>query len=330
MFGMVGTMLVAGSAAATGQLTVFDELHRLDAVAAEERGHGAAMLGRVQEADAQLERRWASMDVATRAAAPIRDNVSRSLARWMGVQRVVSREAFEAPNAGADTRRLLAYAAPRALPGRLRDVDVVQRADAETAEFGEVLHRRARFTVAAANALATADALDGERRHVLVRAQTEGAPQDIARSDAEFAETLAALPAVRPEADFHRHKGTLARPVTQAPEYHFGATAPLVRATGWTYRPEEGADVHSVHDGDVVFVGGAQGWGLVVVVDHGGGYRSVYAHLEAANVAQGDRVARAEVIAQAGATGSLDGVRLYFELRKEDRPIDPAGWLLRR
>ena len=318
-------VVVAGEPA-----TIFDQLHIADATAAAEGRRASDVERQVEALETQLDERWVVVDVAQRAAAPIRRDVTRGLARWLGAHRVAMREAMDAPHAAADTRRLLGYAAARALPSRLRDVDVVRRADAERASFDALMARRASWGVELARTHATAGAAGGARDVLIANARAGGAAGDLAATDEEFEKLLAEVKPVRGDVDFHRHKGTLARPMARNPDVAFGADAPLMRSTGWTYRPNLGDDVYAVHTGEVTFVGVVQGWGLVVVVDHGGGYTSAYGHLDETQVERGAQVERAQVIAAAGDTGSLDGERLYFELRHRNVPVDPAQWFLKR
>jgi septal ring factor EnvC (AmiA/AmiB activator) len=84
--------------------------------------------------------------------------------------------------------------------------------------------------------------------------------------------------------------------------------------------------VTAVHEGSVVFAERFKGYGLMVVVDHGGKHHSLYAHLGEARVQPGQRVAAGEVIGTVGTT-TLEGPGLYFEMRFQGRPEDPVEWL---
>jgi septal ring factor EnvC (AmiA/AmiB activator) len=86
------------------------------------------------------------------------------------------------------------------------------------------------------------------------------------------------------------------------------------------------APVGAVHEGSVVFAERFKGYGLMVVVDHGGKHHSLYAHLGEARVQPGQRVAAGEVVGTVGAT-TLEGPGLYFEMRFQGRPQDPIEWL---
>jgi murein DD-endopeptidase MepM/ murein hydrolase activator NlpD len=66
-------------------------------------------------------------------------------------------------------------------------------------------------------------------------------------------------------------------------------------------------------------------YGQTVVVDHGDGLRTRYAHLSAISVRVGDQVARGEQVGQAGRTGRATGTHVHFEATQDGRPIDPAA-----
>ena len=83
--------------------------------------------------------------------------------------------------------------------------------------------------------------------------------------------------------------------------------------------------VAAVHEGAVVFAERFKGYGLMVVVDHGGKHLSLYAHLAEARVQAGQRVAAGDVIGTVGT--ALEGPGLYFEMRFQGRPEDPLEWL---
>jgi murein hydrolase activator len=84
--------------------------------------------------------------------------------------------------------------------------------------------------------------------------------------------------------------------------------------------------VRAVYEGTVVFADRFRGYGLMVVLDHGGKHHSLYAHLSEATVAVGQKLAAGDVLGTVGAT-SVEGPGLYFEMRFQGRPEDPADWL---
>lgn len=89
----------------------------------------------------------------------------------------------------------------------------------------------------------------------------------------------------------------------------------------------KGRDVVAVHDGTVLYADWFKGYGRLLILDHGGGYFTLYAHASDLLVRVGDQVKRGQVIAQVGDSGSLDGPLLYFELRYKGKPQDPLVWL---
>ncbi|MDO8476540.1 MAG: peptidoglycan DD-metalloendopeptidase family protein [Candidatus Rokubacteria bacterium] len=89
----------------------------------------------------------------------------------------------------------------------------------------------------------------------------------------------------------------------------------------------EGAGVHVVFPGHVLYTGWFRGYGNLIIVDHGSEYYTLYAHVADMKVAEGDDVRQGQVIGTVGDTGSLQGPRLYFEVRYQGKPQDPAQWL---
>ncbi len=89
-----------------------------------------------------------------------------------------------------------------------------------------------------------------------------------------------------------------------------------------------GTPVRAVHEGTVVFADRFRGYGLLVVVDHGGKHHSLYGHLGEAPVVPGQPVGAGAVLGTAG-DGGGEGPGLYFEMRYQGRAEDPADWLKR-
>jgi septal ring factor EnvC (AmiA/AmiB activator) len=88
-----------------------------------------------------------------------------------------------------------------------------------------------------------------------------------------------------------------------------------------------GTSVSAVYEGNVVYASWFQGYGKLLIVQHPGSVHSLYGYLSEFNVEVGDRVVRGDPVAFVGDTGSLEGPRLYFEIRADGRPEDPEKWL---
>ena len=99
---------------------------------------------------------------------------------------------------------------------------------------------------------------------------------------------------------------------------------------GIDIRAPAGTPVRAIYVGSVVFRDWIDERGNMVVLDHGNGYYSLYAHLERFYVALGDQVSAGQAIGTVGETGSLKGSILHFEIRRQAQALDPADWLTRQ
>jgi murein hydrolase activator len=87
-----------------------------------------------------------------------------------------------------------------------------------------------------------------------------------------------------------------------------------------------GEEVHAVEAGKVIYADRFSGYGKMMIIDHGERYYTVYAHLGEVFKQPGDSVRRGEAIAEVGDSDLLAGSRLYFEIRKDGKPVDPSPW----
>ncbi|HSW12502.1 MAG TPA: peptidoglycan DD-metalloendopeptidase family protein [Solimonas sp.] len=90
---------------------------------------------------------------------------------------------------------------------------------------------------------------------------------------------------------------------------------------------EAGAPVHAVATGRVVYTGWMHRYGLIVILEHEGGYFTLYGHNQSIAHAAGDMVKSGDVIAAAGNTGGHDETGVYFEVRRGTQSLDPRAWL---
>jgi septal ring factor EnvC (AmiA/AmiB activator) len=87
-----------------------------------------------------------------------------------------------------------------------------------------------------------------------------------------------------------------------------------------------GTQIHAIYDGQVIFADYFKGYGNMVIVDHGGGFFSLYAHASSINKRVGATVAKNDVVASVGDSDSSSGAMLYFEIRYQGKPVDPSPW----
>jgi len=132
--------------------------------------------------------------------------------------------------------------------------------------------------------------------------------------------------------DLHRFRGHLPWPVSGPIKVPFGDVldsrfGTRVPHPGIKIEVDEGTPVHPVFGGWVVFADWFRGYGNTVMVDHGGGLLSVYAHLRVVTLATGDQVSPATELGRSGSTGSLVGPVLYLEIREGGKAVDPRRWL---
>jgi septal ring factor EnvC (AmiA/AmiB activator) len=97
--------------------------------------------------------------------------------------------------------------------------------------------------------------------------------------------------------------------------------------SGIDIKADKGEPVRSVFQGKVLYSNWFKGYGNMIIIDHGKNYYTIYAHLEETFKSKGDAVETREVIATVGDTGSMEGAKLYFEVRYHGKPENPLVWL---
>jgi len=97
--------------------------------------------------------------------------------------------------------------------------------------------------------------------------------------------------------------------------------------TGIDFGATSGTPIRAAAAGRVVQAGAMSGYGNVVVIDHGGGLATLYAHQSRVAVAAGTQVQAGQVIGYVGATGYATGPHLHFEVRINGTPVDPMPYL---
>ncbi len=130
---------------------------------------------------------------------------------------------------------------------------------------------------------------------------------------------------------FKELRGSLKLPVDADVAVRFGARRQIgnLRWKGIVLAGKLGSDVHAVFDGRVVYADWMRGFGLLLIIDHGDSYLSLYGHNESILVEEGDWVATGQVVASVGKSGGSSKPGLYFGIRYKGRPQNPLHWARR-
>lgn len=131
--------------------------------------------------------------------------------------------------------------------------------------------------------------------------------------------------------EFSQLKGKLPWPAKGEPRNRYGRqrAGSQLKWQGLDINARQGTDVIAVHHGQIVFSDYLRGHGLLLIIDHGAGYMSLYAHNENLYKELGEWVESGETIASVGNTGGRRQAGLYFELRINGKPTNPSSWLRR-
>lgn len=144
-------------------------------------------------------------------------------------------------------------------------------------------------------------------------------------------DTLSDIPldVVRDAKPFPKMKGKLPWPIRGKLLASFGESKAggHLSWNGYWIDAPTGAPVHAVANGRVAYVGWMQRYGLIIIIEHEGGYFSLYGHNDSVDLAGGETVRMGQTIAKAGSTGGYEQAGVYFEIRKGTQPENPKLWL---
>lgn len=126
--------------------------------------------------------------------------------------------------------------------------------------------------------------------------------------------------------DFTKLKGNLPFPVKGELMQKFGSARENGKLDGVILAANEGTEIQSITDGKVVYADWMRGYGLIIIVDHGKGYISLYAFNQSLYKKVGDVVNAGDVIASVGLSGGHDRASLYFGIRKKGKALNPLEW----
>jgi septal ring factor EnvC (AmiA/AmiB activator) len=173
------------------------------------------------------------------------------------------------------------------------------------------------------------DALEQVLRKVEREARAREAKERSSRQRESLADSQ--LQPVHGGRPFRELRGQLPWPIAGKPENRFGSSryGSEMRWQGISIRAREGDTVQAIHNGKVVFADWLRGSGLLIIVDHGDGYISLYAHNQTLLKSAGDTVKAGDGIATVGNSGGENQAALYFEIRHKGVPADPAAWCRR-
>ncbi|GAB3100041.1 murein hydrolase activator EnvC family protein [Lysobacter terrae] len=158
------------------------------------------------------------------------------------------------------------------------------------------------------------------------RAAAAKAARDAKRAAATGQRATARPPIVASAAPLQ--VGGLGWPLSGALLAGYGGTMPDGRASqGLLIAANAGAPIKAVADGTVVYAEWMTGYGLLLIIDHGNGYMSLYAHNDALLKDVGAAVKRGDTVATVGSSGGHGRPALYFELRRNGQPVNPKTWL---
>ena len=244
----------------------------------------------------------------------------------------------------ADISRMLAYyryferARVHEIDGLLKDLDALAQVQAQIEQETAALKQSRDERQAQVQQL---DAEREQRRQVL--GELEAALTDqksrlaaLGKDEKALVDLLAKLRDIF--ADIPKHlagaepfadlRGRLAWPLRGRIAERFGAAADGDRlGQGVLIAIAGGSEVHAVSHGRVVYADWLRGYGLLLIIDHGDGYLSLYGYNETLLKDVGDWVDAGEVVATSGDSGGRKTAGLYFELRHDGKPLDPAAWM---
>jgi murein DD-endopeptidase MepM/ murein hydrolase activator NlpD len=165
------------------------------------------------------------------------------------------------------------------------------------------------------------------------RAVPAGSAQERPLSQEPTIQAAAALPVVAQEASYPDDSEQSASPalVWPAPGIITSPFGGRRNHPGIDINGTTGDPVMAAGKGTVILAGmapaGYSGYGNVVMIDHGGGIATLYAHLSRVDVTMGQAVQQGDLIGAIGATGMATGPHLHFEVRVNNKPTDPVPWL---
>ena len=336
------------------QRTVRDDVTRRDRLSAqlreaEEQVAAArkrldAVRSQIRDSDARIARLEAEQRQQKQKLASQRDELATELrAAYMNGKEEHLKLLLSQKDPATLGRMLVYYAYfGQARAGRIQAIeDVVARLEKLAADEAAEREKLAGLEKDSERELAAVDsarasrqtALAAVRGHIRTRqdsiARLKREAQGLEKLIAELREALSQGPAPS-GLPFRRVRGKLPWPVPGRIVANFGQSrGGGLKWNGVLIATERGTEVHAPYAGRVVYADWLPGMGLLIILDHGGGYMTLYGHNEQLYKGVGETVAAGDVIATVGDTGGQAQPDLYLEVRKGTTPLDPRHWFRR-
>jgi len=314
------------------------ELGRIDLALRDTRARLAASEARSKELESQID-----------ALALVVEEQREMLGRQLRVAyRTGLRSRLKAILDQEDPARMTRVLTLHGYLGRAR-IRAIEQLDARRLELESLRDQQRRLAIELAD-LADQRAAEAEiqNRLLLERAEALKALESTIRSqtdrlaelresarrlEALLEELSTALADIPPDADiqpFSELRGQLPMPLVEPVLAGFSdARSGDVAWEGWLIDARVGDPVRAVAYGRVAYADWLRGYGMMVIIDHGDGYMTLYGQNRSLMAAVGDWVEPGDVIALAGDSGGATTPGLYFQIRSNGRPVDPAGWVSR-
>lgn len=175
-------------------------------------------------------------------------------------------------------------------------------------------------------ALAALDQQIGNRDQQLKAMKAE--QDDLLRLLSAIEEEVANIQLPASYSPFSTRRGQMAWPASGKHMNRFGSSrsGSSLKWNGIEIAANRGSEVRAIHHGRVVFADWLRGAGLLIILDHGDGYMSLYGHNESLLFETGDWVKAGDAIATVGNSGGRSAASLYFEIRRHGKPTNPSRW----
>lgn len=311
----------------------------------EQRAATSAQRVKALERDLALFRRWLAVaeheDQVTREM--LREQMRRLSPRLWGMYRLMRRRPLEVLLSAKDFSAMVwrSRALRATLEEDLRLLRTVQRVARLRRQTAAELRRLQGSLNVRLGFLREQEALARAQQEALVevvgaiKGEAELARRvvrELEQAEADLTRVIQDLNEGPAASGFGALKGRLPYPVPGVIEVGFGKVVnprfnTVTVQKGVDIRAPAGTPVRAVAGGTVAYSGWLRGYGNLLILDHGGGYHSLVAHLATVTPRVGDTVAASDVVGEVGDTGSLKGAYLYFEIRRAGQAVDPAPWL---